>query len=195
MSIEVERGRGPRARGNRDRSREVESVGRRAVRRGASDEEGVLAADGPLACRTASTPAARPTTSSSSASRRAKRNVAWGKVNRPMDPAQFDALHRDFLASLKGKELYVLDAFAGADPRIACRFASSPSTPGTTCSAATCSSTIPAAARRTRRSSRSSIRRASRPIRRGTARTRRSSSPSISRRSSCSSAARATPAR
>ena len=32
-----------------------------------------------------------------------------------MDEAQWDTLHRDFLASLKGKELYVLDAFAGAD--------------------------------------------------------------------------------
>ena len=33
-----------------------------------------------------------------------------------MDAAKFDALHRDLLASLAGKELFVLDCYAGADP-------------------------------------------------------------------------------
>ena len=33
-----------------------------------------------------------------------------------MEPAQFDALHRDLLGSLAGKELFVLDCYAGADP-------------------------------------------------------------------------------
>ena len=42
--------------------------------------------------------------------------IAWGKVNRPITPAQFDALHKDLLGSLAGKELFVLDCFAGADP-------------------------------------------------------------------------------
>ncbi len=43
-------------------------------------------------------------------------NIAWGKVNRPMDAAQFDLLHRDFLAAAKDKELFVQDCYAGADP-------------------------------------------------------------------------------
>ena len=40
----------------------------------------------------------------------------WGKVNKPIDEAQFDALHRDMMAYLQDKELFVLDAWAGADP-------------------------------------------------------------------------------
>ena len=40
----------------------------------------------------------------------------WGKVNKPMSPEHFDALHQDILASLKGKELFVQDLWAGADP-------------------------------------------------------------------------------
>jgi phosphoenolpyruvate carboxykinase (ATP) len=34
-----------------------------------------------------------------------------------MEPAQFEALHRDVLSSLQGQELFVLDCFAGADPK------------------------------------------------------------------------------
>jgi phosphoenolpyruvate carboxykinase (ATP) len=45
-----------------------------------------------------------------------EQHIAWGKVNRPMDPAQFELLHDDLLASLSGKELFVLDCYAGADP-------------------------------------------------------------------------------
>jgi phosphoenolpyruvate carboxykinase (ATP) len=33
-----------------------------------------------------------------------------------MEPAVFDLLHRDLLSSLEGKELFVLDCYAGADP-------------------------------------------------------------------------------
>ena len=33
-----------------------------------------------------------------------------------MEQAQWDALHQDFMASLQGKDLYVLDCYAGADP-------------------------------------------------------------------------------
>src|SRR5262249_61286004 len=47
----------------------------------------------------------------------AEQEIAWGKVNRPMQPAQFDALHRDLLGSLTGKELFVQDVHAGADSK------------------------------------------------------------------------------
>ena len=33
-----------------------------------------------------------------------------------MTQEQFDTFHKDMLSSLAGKELYVLDCFAGADP-------------------------------------------------------------------------------
>jgi phosphoenolpyruvate carboxykinase (ATP) len=51
-------------------------------------------------------------------------HVAWGKVNRPVEPAQFEALKRDMLAHLEGRDLYVQDLFAGADPayRLPVRF-------------------------------------------------------------------------
>ena len=43
--------------------------------------------------------------------------VWWGKVNKGMAPAQFDGLHRRLLAYLQGKDLFVQDCFAGADPQ------------------------------------------------------------------------------
>ena len=123
-------------------ARPLESVARRrlyeeAVRRGEGHHRRRRARSsaGP-----ASTPAARPTTSSSSASPRARRTIAWGAVNRPLDPTHFDALDRDSSRRSQGAELFVQDCFAGADPSTGCRSASSPSTPGTACSRATCSS-------------------------------------------------------
>ena len=43
--------------------------------------------------------------------------VAWGKVNRPMDSAKFDALHAKLCAYLQNRDLYVQDLYAGADIR------------------------------------------------------------------------------
>jgi phosphoenolpyruvate carboxykinase (ATP) len=42
--------------------------------------------------------------------------IWWGKINRPMEPHQFDGLHRRLLAYLQGKDVFVQDCFAGADP-------------------------------------------------------------------------------
>jgi len=42
--------------------------------------------------------------------------VAWGDVNHSFDPAKFDALLERVLESMKGRELFVQDLFAGADP-------------------------------------------------------------------------------
>lgn len=41
--------------------------------------------------------------------------IWWGKVNKGMDPTQFEGLHRRMLAYLQGKDLFVQDCFAGAD--------------------------------------------------------------------------------
>ncbi len=43
--------------------------------------------------------------------------VWWGKVNRPMEPSHFEALYRRLLAYLQGRDLFVQDCFAGADPQ------------------------------------------------------------------------------
>jgi phosphoenolpyruvate carboxykinase (ATP) len=42
-------------------------------------------------------------------------NIAWGKVNRPFDPAKFNVLHKRMCAYMQGRDLFVQDCFAGAD--------------------------------------------------------------------------------
>ncbi len=42
--------------------------------------------------------------------------VDWGKVNRPFDPSRFDALAERVRDHLRGREVWVQDAFAGTDP-------------------------------------------------------------------------------
>ena len=84
-----------------------------AVRR----QEGVIAAAGPLACRTGQHTGRSPNDKFIVREPSSEQEIAWGKVNRPMTAAQFDALHTDLVASLAGKDLFVLDCFAGADPK------------------------------------------------------------------------------
>lgn len=48
---------------------------------------------------------------------RTRDRVNWGKVNQPFDAAKFDALLDRVLDHLKGRDLYVQDLFAGADPK------------------------------------------------------------------------------
>lgn len=43
--------------------------------------------------------------------------VWWGKVNKPIAPEQFEILKKRLLAYLQGKDLFVQDCFAGADPQ------------------------------------------------------------------------------
>jgi phosphoenolpyruvate carboxykinase (ATP) len=83
-----------------------------AVRRG----EGVIAAEGPLVCGTAPHTGRSPNDKFIVREPSSEDHVAWGKVNRPMAGAAFDSLERRMLASLKGKELFVQDCWAGADP-------------------------------------------------------------------------------
>jgi phosphoenolpyruvate carboxykinase (ATP) len=42
--------------------------------------------------------------------------VNWGEVNQAFDPEKFDALFERVVGSLRGKELFVQDLYAGADP-------------------------------------------------------------------------------
>jgi phosphoenolpyruvate carboxykinase (ATP) len=43
--------------------------------------------------------------------------VWWGKVNRPFKPERFDELHRRMASYLQGKDVFVQDCWAGADPK------------------------------------------------------------------------------
>ncbi|KPK95687.1 phosphoenolpyruvate carboxykinase [ATP] [bacterium SM23_31] len=42
--------------------------------------------------------------------------IWWGKVNHPFDPEKFDALHKRLLSYFEGKDIFVQDCYAGADP-------------------------------------------------------------------------------
>ena len=116
MSTEVDRARGLEREGiQTDRVRWNLSTAvlyEEAVRR----QEGVIAAAGPLACRTGQHTGRSPNDKFVVREPSSEAEIAWGKVNRPITPAQFDAFHKDLVSSLAGKELFVLDCFAGADP-------------------------------------------------------------------------------
>src|SRR6478735_1240371 len=79
-------------------------------------QEGSIASEGPLVCRTGQHTGRSPNDKFVAREPSSEAQIAWGKVNRPITPAQFDALHKDLVESLTGKELFVLDCFAGADP-------------------------------------------------------------------------------
>jgi len=78
--------------------------------------EGQLAADGPLVARTGQHTGRSPNDKFVVREPSSEQHVHWGDVNRPLDAAAFDALHKDLVAYLQDKELFVLDAWAGADP-------------------------------------------------------------------------------
>ncbi|MBI3401048.1 MAG: phosphoenolpyruvate carboxykinase [Acidobacteria bacterium] len=83
-----------------------------AVRR----SEGEIAAGGPLACKTGQHTGRSPNDKFIVREASSEAHVAWGAVNRPMTEAQFGALHADLLNALTGRELFVQDCYAGADP-------------------------------------------------------------------------------
>src|SRR5438094_6490195 len=116
MSTEVEHGRGlqalgivsERVRWNLTAAALYEEVVRR--------HEGVIAAEGPLVCRTGLHTGRSPNDKFVVREPSSEVNVDWGKVNRPMEEAHFDTLYRDFMSSLQGRDVFVQDVFAGADP-------------------------------------------------------------------------------
>ncbi len=48
--------------------------------------------------------------------------IAWGKVNRPIDKATYDAIYSKVIAYLQNREIFVFDGFAGADKKYMQRF-------------------------------------------------------------------------
>jgi phosphoenolpyruvate carboxykinase (ATP) len=78
--------------------------------------EATLAAEGPLVARTGQHTGRSPNDKFVVRDASSEQHVHWGAVNRAIDPAKFDVLHRDMTAYLQDKELFVLDAWAGTDP-------------------------------------------------------------------------------
>jgi len=83
-----------------------------AIRR----REGLLAAGGALVVRTGQYTGRSPDDKFIVREPSTQDRIWWGPVNRPFDPARFDALYGRLLAYLQGGDLYVQDCFAGADP-------------------------------------------------------------------------------
>ena len=77
--------------------------------------EGTLSKDGAFVCSTGKYTGRSPNDKFVVKEASSEKNVDWGKVNKPFDPAKFEALHKKMMAYAADKELYVLDAYAGAD--------------------------------------------------------------------------------
>ena len=117
MSTGVEPGHGLEAQGIRSPGRvhwnlSVPALYEEAVRR----YEGIVAAAGPLVCRTGHHTGRSPNDKFIVREPSSDQRIWWGQVNRPLDGHSFEALHRQLLAYLQGKELFVQDCYAGADP-------------------------------------------------------------------------------
>ena len=116
MSIGVQRGRSLEADGLKGAKAHwnlsAPALYEEAVRRG----EGLIAAHGPLVCRTGQHTGRSPNDKFIVREAASERNVAWGGVNRPMAEAHFRTLRHDILAFLENTEVFVQDCVAGADP-------------------------------------------------------------------------------
>lgn len=84
-----------------------------AIRRG----EGLLAKDGPLVTRTGQYTGRSPDDKFTVLDETTKETVWWGKVNRPIEPVVFDRLHDRVTGYLQGRDVFVQDCYAGADPK------------------------------------------------------------------------------
>jgi phosphoenolpyruvate carboxykinase (ATP) len=83
-----------------------------AVKRG----EGAITADGPIVCSTGKFTGRSPNDKFIVTEPSSDQNVAWGKVNRAIDETSFNAIFARMQAFAAGKELFVQDCYAGADP-------------------------------------------------------------------------------
>ncbi len=78
--------------------------------------EGLLAVGGPLVVRTGEHTGRSANDKFVVEEPGSRDDIAWGAINRPISPARFDALRERMLAYLRGKEVFVQDCWAGADP-------------------------------------------------------------------------------
>ena len=78
-------------------------------------QEGVLASDGPLVCRTGQHTGRSPNDKFVVREPSTEHHIQWGGVNRAMEEAAFHALHWDMQAYLHDKDVFALDAWAGTD--------------------------------------------------------------------------------
>ena len=87
-------------------------------------DEGRVAAGGPFSAITAPHTGRSPNDKFVVREPGSEREIWWTKVNQEMTPAHYATLKADVLAYLGGRDLFVRDVFAGADPlhRLGVRF-------------------------------------------------------------------------
>jgi len=77
--------------------------------------EGLIADSGPLVCRTGQHTGRSPNDKFIVREPSSEGRIWWGKVNQALEASKADLLHRQLLAYLEGKDLFVQDCHAGAD--------------------------------------------------------------------------------
>ncbi len=80
-------------------------------------KEGELASNGAFAATTGSHTGRSPKDKFIVANEDYAPQIWWGEVNKPMSKEHFEALRSSLTAYLQGRDVYVLDAAAGADPQ------------------------------------------------------------------------------
>jgi len=83
-----------------------------AIRR----EEGHLSHLGPLVVSTGQHTGRSPNDKFTVKEPTSEKNIWWGKVNVSFDKDRFESLHQRVLAYYEGKDVFVQDCYAGADP-------------------------------------------------------------------------------
>src|SRR5579864_6678682 len=79
-------------------------------------KEGMLAANGAFAATTGSHTGRSPKDKYIVSNEEYASKIWWGENNHPMSPEDFEHVRRRLAAYLQGRDVYVLDAAAGADP-------------------------------------------------------------------------------
>ncbi|GCE46421.1 phosphoenolpyruvate carboxykinase (ATP) [Thermosporothrix hazakensis] len=80
-------------------------------------KEGLLAANGALRATTGAHTGRSPKDKYIVSSEQTASKIWWGENNHPMSPETFAIVRRSLADYLQGRDVYVLDAAAGADPR------------------------------------------------------------------------------
>ncbi len=95
------------------RNLSVPALTEKAVARG----EGTLSESGALVVNTGKYTGRSPNDRFVAEEASVKGEIDWGKVNVPISVEKFDAIYKKMTAYLQGRELFVFDGFAGADPK------------------------------------------------------------------------------
>ncbi len=85
------------------------------IEKALTNKEGVLTDTGALMCDTGKFTGRSPKDRFIVKDDVTADTVWWGDINIPFDPVKFDQIKEKMIANLKGKDLYVRDAYAGAD--------------------------------------------------------------------------------